>query len=107
MLTRIGTTFASRVAASLLRAAGLPELVTRNTEDYEALALALSRDPARLRAIREKLAAQRDSCPLFDTPRFTRGLEAAYRAMWDRHLAGQPPAPIAIDDASLHILALN
>jgi protein O-GlcNAc transferase len=101
VLTRIGNTFAGRVAASLLRAAGLPELVTETTEDYEALALALSQDPARLRAIRQKLAAGRDTCALFDTPRFTRGLEAAYRAMWDRHLAGLPPAHIAIGDGDL------
>lgn len=104
VLTRLGNTFASRVAASLLRAANLPELVTQSTEDYEAMAVALATDPARLRTIRQKLAAQRDSCPLFDTPRFTRGIEAAYRAIWDRHLAGLPPAHIAIDDASLRAM---
>lgn len=107
VLTRIGNTFASRVAASLLRAADLPELVTQSTEEYETLALALATDPVRLRAIRQKLAAGRDTCALFDTPRFTRGLEAAYRAMWDRHLAGLPPAHIAIDDASLRNIALS
>lgn len=107
VLTRIGNTFASRVAASLLRAANLPELVTQSTEEYETLALALAADPARLHAIRQKLGAQRDSCALFDTPRFTRGLEAAYRAMWDRHLAGLPPAHIAIDDTSLRNIALS
>jgi predicted O-linked N-acetylglucosamine transferase (SPINDLY family) len=101
VLTRIGNTFAGRVAASLLRAAGLPELVTQTTEEYEALALALAGDPARLQAIRLKLAAQRDTCALFDTARFTRGLEAAYHAMWDRHRQGQPPAPIAIDDREI------
>jgi predicted O-linked N-acetylglucosamine transferase (SPINDLY family) len=101
VLTRIGNTFAARVAASLLRAAGLPELVTQSTEEYEALALALAADPARLQAIRQQLAATRDSCALFDTPRFTRGLEAAYDAMWDRHTRGLPPAHITIHDASL------
>lgn len=105
VLTRIGNTFASRVAASLLRAANLPELVTHSTEEYEALALALSRDPVRLSAIREKLATGRDSCALFDTPRFTRGIEAAFRAMWGRHTRGLPPAHIAIDDASLRNIA--
>jgi protein O-GlcNAc transferase len=107
VLTRIGNTFASRVAASLLRAANLPDLVTQSTEEYEALALALSRDPARLQALRQRLAATRDSCPLFDTPRFTRGLEAAYRAMWDRHLAGLPPAHIAINETSPRNIALS
>ncbi len=101
VLTRLGNSFAGRVAASLLRAAGLPELVTQSTEEYEALALALASDPARLQAIRQKLAATRDSCALFDTPRFTRGLEAAYDAMWDRHRRGLPPAHITIHDASL------
>lgn len=101
VLTRIGNTFASRVAASLLRAAGLPELVTETTEEYEALALALAADPAQLHAFRQRLAATRDSCALFDTPRFTRGLEAAYLAMWDRHRRGLPPAHITIDDTSL------
>jgi protein O-GlcNAc transferase len=107
VLTRIGNTFAGRVAASLLRAAGLPELVTQSTEDYEALALALSQDPARLRAIRQKLAAGRDTCALFDTPRFTRGLEAAYRAMWDRYQHGLSPAHIAINDVSLRNIVFS
>lgn len=101
VLTRLGNSFAGRVAASLLRAANLPELITETSEDYAALALALATDPVRLQAIRQKLAANRDTCALFDTPRFTRGIEAAYRAIWDRHLAGLPPAPISIDDASL------
>ncbi|MEK9968020.1 MAG: tetratricopeptide repeat protein [Ferrovibrio sp.] len=103
VLTRIGNTFASRVAASLLRAAGLPELVTDSIEAYEALALALARDPARLQAIRTRIAEQRDTCALFDTPRFARGIEAAYRAMWQRHTGGKPPAPIAIDDTQITI----
>lgn len=98
VLTRIGNTFAGRVAASLLQAAGLPELVTDSTEAYEALALALARDPKRLAAIRAKLAAQRDLCPLFDTPRFTRNLEKAYTAMWDRWRRGLSPDHIAIAD---------
>ncbi len=96
MLTKIGNTFASRVAASLLRAANLPELITDTTESYTALALALAREPARLQALRRKLASQRDTCALFDTPRFARALEAAYDAMWDRYLRGLPPAAISV-----------
>src|SRR5258705_380332 len=57
VLTRKGTAYAGRVAASLLTAASLPELITETAEDYEALALALARDPARLKALRDRLAA--------------------------------------------------
>jgi predicted O-linked N-acetylglucosamine transferase (SPINDLY family) len=81
VLTLRGTAFAGRVAASLLTAVGLPELITENAQDYEALALALARDPARLGALREKLATNRAAAPLFDTARFTRNLEAAYAQM--------------------------
>ncbi len=81
VLTRLGEVYAGRVAASLLTAAGLPELITRTVEEYEATALALARDPGRLKTIREKLAANRASAPLFDTKRFTRGLEAVYETM--------------------------
>ena len=81
VLTRRGTAYAGRVAASLLTAAGLPELITESAEEYEALALALARDPARLRALRDKLAANRATAPLFDTPRLARDLEAAYIQM--------------------------
>lgn len=96
VLTRRGTTFAGRVAASLLRAAGLPELIVDGQEAYEAAAVDLARSPQRLRGLRERLIRDRQTCPLFDTPRFTRHLEAAYRAMWDIHLAGGPPRAIAI-----------
>ena len=81
VITVLGDTFASRVAASLLRAAGMPELVTDSLQHYEALALNLARDPAALSAVRAKLARLRDSCALFDTALFTRNLEAAYCAM--------------------------
>jgi protein O-GlcNAc transferase len=81
VVTCRGTAFAGRVAASLLTAAGLPELITENAADYEALALALARDPARLRALREKLASARATAPLFDTPRLARDLEALYLKM--------------------------
>jgi predicted O-linked N-acetylglucosamine transferase (SPINDLY family) len=78
VLTRLGETYPGRVAASLVTAAGLPELVTQSAEEYESLALALARDPARLKALREKLAANRATAPLFDTPRLARNIEAAY-----------------------------
>jgi predicted O-linked N-acetylglucosamine transferase (SPINDLY family) len=96
LLTRLGNTFAGRVAASLLRAAGLPELVTASTEEYIALAVALHADRDRLTVLREKLEAGRATCALFDTARFCRGVEAAYLAMWQRHQAGLPPDAIDI-----------
>jgi predicted O-linked N-acetylglucosamine transferase (SPINDLY family) len=88
VLTCKGGTFAGRVAASLLNAAGLPELATESLADYEALALRLAREPARLAGLRAKLAASRATHPLFDTARFTRHLEAAYVQMWERSRRG-------------------
>ncbi len=81
IVTAKGNTFAGRVAASLLTNVGLPELITETLEDYEALALALATDPERLAKLRAKLARVRDTSALFDTPRFTRGLEAAFEQM--------------------------
>jgi predicted O-linked N-acetylglucosamine transferase (SPINDLY family) len=96
LLTRIGDTFAGRVAASVLRAAGVPELITHTPEEYEALAVRLAREPALLSAIKRKIEDNRATCPLFDTPRFTRHLEAAYLGMWQRHLGGQPPESFSV-----------
>lgn len=97
VLTCMGDTFAGRVAASALTAVGLPEMITTSLDDYEALALALVRDPARLAAIRSKLAANRKTHLLFDTARFARHLEAAYTAMHQRALRGEPPAAFTVD----------
>jgi predicted O-linked N-acetylglucosamine transferase (SPINDLY family) len=96
VLTILGDTFAGRVAASLLRAVGLPELVAADGADYEALAIALATDPARLRAVAARLAAARASAPLFDAARHARHLEAAFAAMVDRHRAGLPPEHIHV-----------
>ncbi|UKJ75118.1 tetratricopeptide repeat protein [Azospirillum brasilense] len=95
-VTRIGDTFASRVAAGLLNAAGLPETVTTSFDGYEALAVQLAGDPATLAGYRRRLAAARTMAPLFDSPRFTRHLERAYGTMWDRHTAGLPPASFTV-----------
>lgn len=78
LLTCLGSTFAGRVAASVLKAAGVPELITESLEAYEALALRLARDAEALSAIRNRLARNREICALFDTAAFTRNLEAAY-----------------------------
>jgi predicted O-linked N-acetylglucosamine transferase (SPINDLY family) len=99
LLTCSGESFASRVGASLLKAVGLPELITRSLSEYEALALELASQPARLAALSHKLRAQGTASPLFDTRRKTRQLEAGYRAIYRRYLDGQPPAPLQVADA--------
>ncbi|WP_140918300.1 O-linked N-acetylglucosamine transferase, SPINDLY family protein [Limnobaculum xujianqingii] len=88
LVTRLGSLFASRVAASLLTAIGLPELVTETDEDYYQLALSLANDPARIQQLKEKLAANHTTSPLFDTERFTRDLERLYQAIWQQHSEG-------------------
>jgi predicted O-linked N-acetylglucosamine transferase (SPINDLY family) len=96
VITCMGEAFASRVAASLLKAAGLPELITESLEDYGALALRLGRDSAALTRLKEKLELARLSCPLFDTARVTRHLEAAYAEMWRRQKQGEAPSSFTI-----------
>jgi predicted O-linked N-acetylglucosamine transferase (SPINDLY family) len=96
VLTCPGATFASRVAGSLLGAVGLQELITTSLSDYETLALRLARDPALLSVLRQKLASNRTSFPLFDTARFARHVEAAYLAMWERSRRGEPPRGFAV-----------
>jgi len=93
LLTRRGTAFPGRVAASLLQAAGLPELVTETAEDYEALAVKLATDPQALKAVKSRLTR---NCPLFDTDLFRRNIEAAYTRMWEIWLAGQPPRAFGV-----------
>ena len=96
VVTYMGDTFASRVAGSLLNAAGAPELATNSLAEYEALALALARDPDRLAAIRRRLCETRLTVPLFDSLRFTRHLERAYEIMAEIQDSGQPPRPFAV-----------
>jgi protein O-GlcNAc transferase len=91
LVTLSGETFVSRVAASLLAAVGLPELITDNLADYEALAVKLATTPALLAAIRERLLVGRETSPLFDTDRFRRHIESAYLTMYERHLSGAAP----------------
>lgn len=97
VVTCRGDAFAGRVAASLLHAVGLPDLVTHSLEEYEILALKLASDPALLRSLRERLARNRSTCPLFDTGRFCRHLEAAYTTMWEIGLRGETPRSFAIE----------
>ncbi|SPJ17804.1 conserved hypothetical protein [Burkholderiales bacterium] len=85
VLTVLGESFASRVAASLLIAAGLPELVAADLDNYERIALELARERGRLLELRERLAASRETCALFDSARYTRDFEALIARMVERH----------------------
>jgi predicted O-linked N-acetylglucosamine transferase (SPINDLY family) len=96
LLTCRGRAFAGRVAASLLGAIGLPELVTDDWAAYEALALRLAREPTRLRGLRDRLAQNRTTHPLFDTDRFRRHIESAYRQMWEIAERGEAPRHFAV-----------
>ena len=96
VLTLPGETFASRVGASLVTAIGMPELIASSREEYEAIALRLAANPAELAALKQKLAAQRLTAPLFDTPRFARHVEAAYKEMHARAQAGLTPDHIVV-----------
>lgn len=86
VLTCTGETFASRVAGSLLTAAGCPELITYNLQDYETTALNLASDAARLQKIKEKLNNNKSNSKLFDTARFAKSLEEAYQDMWKQKI---------------------
>jgi predicted O-linked N-acetylglucosamine transferase (SPINDLY family) len=96
VLTLMGQSFASRVAASLLNAIGLPELITNTQEEYEALAIDLAMNPQKLTDIKLKLAKNRLTAPLFDTPLFTKNLEAAYIKMIEQYQADLEPEHISI-----------
>jgi len=98
VLTRMGESFASRVATSLLNAIALPELITSSQEHYEALAIELASHPTKLNAIKMKLGRNRLTTPLFDTPNFTKHLENAYIKIYERHHAAQLPDHIYIDN---------
>ena len=100
VVTCQGTAFAGRVGASMLKAADLPELVTSRLEDYEALALKLATDPALLQATRRKLADNRPTCPLFDSDRFRRHIEAAYTTMWDIYRRGESPRSFRVEQGA-------
>lgn len=97
ILTRSGRAFAARVCASLVTAAGMPELIVPDRAEYIARAVELGRNRAELAALRTKLAAARETAPLFDVRRFTRTIEAAYFAVHERCQAGLAPAHIAIE----------
>jgi uncharacterized protein (TIGR03032 family) len=96
ILTVLGNTFASRVAASLLTAAGLPDLITPDLAAYEQLGVRLATHPTELQQLKEQLIRQRSASPLFDTARRVRYLEAGYRLIWQQHQAGSPPTEMHV-----------
>jgi predicted O-linked N-acetylglucosamine transferase (SPINDLY family) len=100
VLTCIGSAFPGRVAASLLRCIGLPELVTTRLEEYEALALKLARDPALLSGVRGRLERNRSTYPLFDAGRFARHIERAYETMYANAREGRGPQSFSVEPIS-------
>jgi predicted O-linked N-acetylglucosamine transferase (SPINDLY family) len=99
VLTLIGQSFAARVAASLLNAIDLPELITHSQAEYESLAIELATDPDKLAQIKQKLEMNRLTKPLFDTPRYTKHIEAAYTLMYERYHSGLSPDHLYIAGA--------
>jgi predicted O-linked N-acetylglucosamine transferase (SPINDLY family) len=97
LVTCPGATFAGSVAASALKAHGVPELIADTLSGYEEIALSLARDPPNALAFKAKIARHRDTHPLFDTAGFTRHLERAYTGMWQRHQRGEPPQGFSVE----------
>ena len=96
VLTQMGQSFAARVAASLLNAMDLPELVTKTQEEYEARALELATDRLQLTEIKKKLEKNRETSPLFNGQLFARHIESAYTEIHRRHLNGEKPDHIEV-----------
>ncbi len=96
VVTQIGNSFAGRVAASLLNAFGLPELIARTSEEFEALAIDLALNKQKLHGVRERLRENRLTAPLLEGGLYTKHLEAAFEAMHRRYQAGLAPDHIEI-----------
>ena len=96
LLTLVGQSFASRVAASLLSAISLQELITKTQDEYEALAIELATNNQKLQELKSKLSNNRFDFPLFDTPLFTKHLESAYIQIYERYQAGLGPTHIVV-----------
>jgi predicted O-linked N-acetylglucosamine transferase (SPINDLY family) len=96
LVTKLGKGFAARVAGSVLNALGLPELITENEHDYESLILKLATNSKKLANIKEKLAANRLTQPLFDTEQYTKNLEDGYKQAYQNYFEGRPPRTIIV-----------
>jgi predicted O-linked N-acetylglucosamine transferase (SPINDLY family) len=105
LVTCPGDTFAGRVAASALMAHGVPELIAGSLAVYEELALSIARDPRKAAALKAKILHHRNTHALFDTARFTRHLERAYRGMWQRHRRGEKPQGFSVEPEGMRPLA--
>ena len=97
LVTMIGKSFNSREAASILTSINLPELITNSLEEYEALAIELATNPNKLKAIKDKLAANLSTAPLYNTKLFVKNLESAYTTMYERHHEGLEPDHIYVE----------
>lgn len=98
LLTLAGKSFAARVAASLLNAINLSELITTTQEEYEKTAIELAKNPDKLKVLKEKLEQNRFTAPLFNTRLFTTNIEEAYKAMYERYCSDLSPINIEIED---------
>ena len=96
VLTYLGNSMVSREAASVINAVNLPELITTNQEQYESLAIELATDPEKLKIIKDKLASNLSTAPLYDTKLFTKNLESAYTMIYERYLQGLEPDHIYV-----------
>jgi len=97
VLTRLGESFASRIAASLLYAVGLPEMITTTTAQYEAKAIEFANNPEKFNYVREKLKSNKFAKVLFDTTRFTKNIETAYSQIYERYQDDLLPTNIYIE----------
>ena len=97
VLTCMGDSFASRMAASVVNAINLPELITSTQEQYESVAIELATNPEKLKIIKDKLVDNLATAPLYDTPLFTRHIESAYLTMYDRYQQGLNPEHIYVE----------
>jgi predicted O-linked N-acetylglucosamine transferase (SPINDLY family) len=97
LLTLRGQSFNSREAASILNSVNLPELITTSSEEYESLAIELATNPEKMKSIKDKLASNLSTAPLFDTKLFTKNLESAYIEMYERYHKGLEPDHIYVE----------
>ena len=100
MITLKGQSYQARMGASIVNALNLPELITRSLEEYEALAIELATNPDRLKAIKDKLASNLSTAPLYDTKLFTKNIESAYIQMYERYHEGFEPDNICFEHFS-------
>jgi predicted O-linked N-acetylglucosamine transferase (SPINDLY family) len=94
VLTRSGNSFPSRMAGSLLRAIGTPELITSSIAEYEEVAVELAMNQDKLALIQDKVRANRDLTALFDSKRTTKNIERAYQEIYRRYIEGKSPENI-------------